>query len=1178
MADVSKAVGEDYRGIAMPDPRWQSSTFVRADSSITEAGARPGVVVASQRSGMVLESSGSMPDITGLIPALVLTANKGGMPGVQDARFTWEANYANPAGYQTRMGWDSPNSISRYEKITKYGSGATHLGGCLRLRNNAVLLTYTDTNGSTIRACVQRKSFDAAGHAASGAVSWAWDAGQSVVSSLTTKDIAVVPATTCALQLPEGRVQMYWIAKSIAVSAFQYYQLWMSVSDDNGATWSAPQKASLRETIRSDGSPGATAEGFEITRARVAYSGGQVLLILAGTAHNTNSDCVNTIWQYASADLGNSFTRVNIENPAVGGTASQEGGYVVGDLPAAGEGFGGGAAPDIAVGTDGAFVVSYIAVGRPGATAAFSGKPATKRLGTAFTAWTTAASIYLTDSAFPTYTGSLQSNIWTGTNSHVACDETGVLSLCWQTDSRAGTLIGESAQALSFDDALTWLPQHATYTDTNPSDAGKSWPWWESGDVGSYPTDQCSTFQCGRLLVFALGATGDEQEGVTVLRTASIMEIDLGGYTTATRPFKYPEEADSNMVISEVNWLPIDRIRDVTGWTFAGLGTETLTTLDYTTLTTAGGQTINLSNTTMGAVTSGQHRTWAMFENLVTSGTTRFEVRVGDGANVLELAFEFSTTQFQVYDIGAAAAIYGPSAATNPGGWNQVLLCLDYSTRTVSVWSRLSTADYEVRQWKRLLTSAAVTAVASANTNRIMVNQTASSGSRWKEIHFGAGASGFPIDTDATWPRDNLYGRAFSPYPVHVYSGEGVKVRAVDGPTWDGDVFTITQRHEYGIENVFADVSPSPRKTWRSTDLTAQSIVCQLDFSGDPTPLLGRVLVVGAFGCNFDDLTIQYRTTSGGGAWTALGVLSMRSGQTALRWIRDGKMVRPDTAASANHAIDYFTFNTLEGSHVAIKDQGGNLVSRKVNANSEGIWANTAAAVRTRIYSDDILTTDQASGTDGEIWSKDGVLILRDCPDICELRFLIAAAPHADYIVEGYYEIGSLFVGHLAYFGMQYARGRAFTMSPNAAVTTGRGGARRSQVYGPARRSVEFNWANENEHDASSLVGLTGGAQPAPDYILTATGSTEPAATPADTGYKMQGLVEALRGAATPCIYLPRVPMVSAESGDTTLVNRNTFMLGRIVTEPRVETVLGSEWSNGGELARIATVTFEEEV
>jgi len=76
----------------------------------------------------------------------------------------------------------------------------------------------------------------------------------------------------------------------------------------------------------------------------------------------------------------------------------------------------------------------------------------------------------------------------------------------------------------------------------------------------------------------------------------------------------------------------------------------------------------------------------------------------------------------------------------------------------------------------------------------------------------------------------------------------------------------------------------------------------------------------------------------------------------------------------------------------------------------------------------------------------------------------------------------------------------------------------------------------------------------------------------------MQGLVEALRGAATPCIYLPRVPMASAESGDTTLVNRNTFMLGRIVTAPRVETVVGSEWSNGGELARIATVTFEEEV
>ena len=54
--------------------------------------------------------------------------------------------------------------------------------------------------------------------------------------------------------------------------------------------------------------------------------------------------------------------------------------------------------------------------------------------------------------------------------------------------------------------------------------------------------------------------------------------------------------------------------------------------------------------------------------------------------------------------------------------------------------------------------------------------------------------------------------------------------------------------------------------------------------------------------------------------------------------------------------------------------------------------------------------------------------------------------------------------------------------------------------------------------------------------------------------------------------------MVSAENVDTTQVNRNLFMLGRIVSAPRIETILGSEWATAGELARVATVAFEEEV
>jgi len=404
---------------------------------------------------------------------------------------------------------------------------------------------------------------------------------------------------------------------------------------------------------------------------------------------------------------------------------------------------------------------------------------------------------------------------------------------------------------------------------------------------------------------------------------------------------------------------------------------------------------------------------------------------------------------------------------------------------------------------------------------------------------------------------------------VSVYSGDGVRVRAVDGPAWDGDSWTITQRHEYGIENVFPNVSPSPRRTWRSDDTTAQNIVVQLDNTTDPGSLLSRVLFIAAFNCNFRTMTVAYRDTTGAGAWTTLGTLALNQGQTGLRWTRDGHTIKPTTGAVVTSTDDYFTYNILEDSHVLIQTAAAADVVRRIKANTEGAWSNEAT-VRARLYCADIAATDAASGTVGEIWSKDGALIIRDCPDLCELRFTIPGGITAT----GYFEIGSLLVGHVAYFGRQYARGRAQRTAPNTALVTGRGGARRAQNYGPSRRSVEFGWANENEIDASQL----GGVNALPDYILPATGSAYPVATHADTAYKMAGLIEALQGSATTAVYFARVPMVAAESTDTMMVNRNLFMQGRLVSDVRIEAIVGDEWDTSGELLRVATVTFEEDV
>ena len=1156
MANVSIPEGEDYRGIAIPDPRWKASAFVRADSTITEANPRPGIPVPSRASGMVLEASGTMPVIAGLIPSLVLTANQGGVPGSHEARFSFAPNYSLGAGYETAIGWDAPTALSRNEVVNS-GANDFSMEGCVRLRSNTVLLGAYEATLN--RFVISRKTFDTAIYATNGTVRWEW-----ATAALDTGDDtyqALIPGTLCFLQLPEGRVHAYYMVKDTTITGVETFgQVIQMRSDDDGVTWTRSSKGALRPQINMSSSflAGNDHVGFDITRMRCAYSNGEVLLLIGGISHLalTYTYC-NALWQFASSDLGQTFEQIDL--------GVQAGAYVAGagtDLAAANI--------DVVALKQGGFCVSFNRV----RNAAGVGQVQVQLLGNAYTPWTSVTPVGVYTGAVVGY---LSNQRLLGTNTALAVDEDGALALSWQED-----LFGYSRVALSKDGGTTW--DFPIYSLAAVPSATIPHPWWYSGDPQFYPFGYCSTFQCGRLMLFApfMVWDGGGQHDASVLSAKNYFELDLGGYTTATRAFTSSEETDQRQLVWAEGWVAGQRLRDTTGWAWgASTGTETLNVLGWSDLVTGAGQVISLvNNTSLIAVLSTEYRVMLQAEWAVTAGTGGLTININNAGNDIVLEILQSATTLTISDMAAGPSALYTGASPALAGFVQVLVSIDYFAQRVMVWARAAHSDTEARPWKKVVDYAALSVGALVAAPSLVIDIPQNSNVKWRGVNYGSGQHGRPMFRGATaaaagW-LDTIYGRAFSPYPIHVYSGAGVRVAAVDGPAWDGDSWTITQRHEYGVENVFADVAPSPRKTWRSVGTAQEEIVVQLDYTADPTPLLGRVLVVGAFGCNFDSLTIQYRTTAGGGAWNALGVLSLNQAQTSLKWIRDGKIVRPDTAAGAFHAGDYYTYNILEGSHLLIND-GAAAASRKIKTNSEGVWTDTAAAVRSRVYCEDILTTDATSGTAGEIWSKDGIIIIRDCPDICELKFLISPSA-AGRIVEGYYEIGSLFVGHLAYFGQQYARGRAMTTTTNTAMTTGRSGARRAQVLGPARRAVEFGWASENETDASALVGLTGGAAPTPDYILPASNSTEPTATPADTPYKMAGLVEAMRGAATPCIYLARAPMVATEAGDTVLVNRNLFMLGRLVSDPRIETVLGNEWSTAGEIMRLATVTFEEEV
>lgn len=1145
--NISKAAGKDYRGIAIPDPRFRAANIARADSTLTEANPRPGVPVASQNTALVLETSGGMgpiANLVGVLPALVLTTNRGGMPGLQDGRFTFAPNYSIPASHESAIGWDAPVAIARQEIVyDSAGSGTTC--GCIRLQNNDILLGVQEAG--LVR--VSRKTFNAAGYATSGTVAWTWG-GSTTISFATTYRVPI-EGTLCFIQLPEGRVHAYYMVSDITVTGREFGQLVMSWSDDNGATWNDADKYLLDVQIgmAAYGSP-IGVSGYDIDRVRVAYSGGEVLLLIAAISHDVSGavEIINVLFQYASSDLGTRFQQIDLG----GSGANLDGQYAVPvlgsvELPAF---------LDVVAALDGAFVVSFSNCATV-ASGLGVGLTRAKRLGTAFTKWTDVTSVAVAAGlAGVPGAGSIVGYELTGVSTSIAIDETGLLTIL----SERGYLLGEVYAALSYDAGATWQQARGDAAQDTPYI-----PVWESGDVLFYPSGFSSTFQCGRLLVFTLFHLTTGGQNGSLDRTMH-WELQYGGNTTSTRSFKASDELDIEQVTWEIDWVAAQRMTDTTGWAFAGTGTEVLGS-GNSALTTAGGQTITLTNNNVIATGVNGHRVLGMCEFRVTVGLSRQEVLINNGATDIQVYFEQSPTNCLVRDIAAGTTLYN-AASPSAAGYNQFLYSFDVATSRLMVWLRASDGDSEARVWRKILDYVTVATGAIAAASRMRVDQPASSTSYWRSAEWTAGQYVRPMFRGAASGSvgflDTIAGRAYSSHPVHIYSGDGVRIRAVDGPSWDGDIFTITQRRDYGIENVFAEVSPSPRRTWRSVGLNQQDLVVTLDNTADPGPLLGSTLCIGAFNCNFQALQVSYRTAAGG-AWTALGTLFFNAGQTGLRWIRDGHMIRPNTAGGATSAADYFTYNILEDSHIQITAAAAAVV-RAITRNSEGAWVDTAAELRPTIYAAGSLSTDDTSGTAGEIWSKDGVILIHDMPDAYQLKFTIPVGITA----EGYFEIGTLFAGHVAYFGRQYARGRNLQWDPNYNLTTGRGGSRRAQALGPSRRSVEFSWSNEGETDTTQIAATTVDV----DYITS--GGTNPVASPADTSYKMAGLVEHLQGATTPCIYLSKIPVVASESTDTTMVNRNLFLFGRIVSAPRIETVLGDEWAT--ELVRIATVTFEEEV
>jgi len=883
------------------------------------------------------------------------------------------------------------------------------------------------------------------------------------------------------------------------------------VSDDDGASWSLQAPTTIRSSF--------TTADYAPRRLRAAYSRGQVMMVLA-----VRSALATTIpdlmVQYASADGGVTFSEVDrtdgdSDNVHTGG------------------------AHEVLGLTSGSFALLYCGSSYTewGAYSAVL----SKRLASAWARMTRTTPTTVSELIRPSLALSVGNQLSDSTELAACVDESGA---CYAVTQDFLTP-GETLMARSIDGA-TWT-RVTDYVNAAFTHATSGFEWVYGSLTSWNGSLQLVSAWDSSAWPYQLGTT------------------QLGGYSTATVPYwPVSDAAPDRMLPCTLLWVPF-WLPATAGWTrtVVGAPTDVLATNGTLTLTTALGEGISYTDNGTAWPAGADFTVAAVGEWIATSGRSELRVLGADGSASHGIRVRYSSTTVDVIDHygGGTLGTFTVTAGTKIHV--RATITVSGSPAATVYVGTSAGALSPVKPAVRVVNGAALTSGgAAASSTTVVWNQATQGVSSWSMVAWGTRRD--TSNPHAVTIPDTMPGRPFSPQPQLL--DYGMSIRAVAGPAKVGDGWDVSNRYDYAISNVLAAVAPSPRQTWRSTDTTAQTLVWELDTTAaNVSPLRGPLGALYLGNVNFRTAILAGRNSAG--IWTNIGVIDTSASSSGLRWVRAGTIVEPDTSA-ATSAGYYWPYASLQGARFAFDTSIGPV--RPIGASTEGNWTN-AAAKRVRLLTTGSMAGVGSSGTAGAILHRSALLVWNTDADYSAYRLIIQAQP----TYEGYFEIGTMVLGHVAAFGRRYSWGRQLTTEANTALTTGRSGVRRSQVLGPTRRSVEFGWTDGTD--------LTQVRQQGPsDYVLaTSSGGTEAVATPWDTPLAMAGLVAELRGADTPVVYLPWVERQA--SGTTyTAAHPDLMLFGRVVSDVSVEVVQGEEWvasgAANGEVVRTSSVRIEEEV
>lgn len=1026
---------DDYDNLSVivyQDPRITADSFWSDESSYTQGGPQPGVPVPLTDTDLVLVASGDQSAAKDLRTTIIRPGN----PGV--AGFGWRN-----AGEDLWRGCNVPNVITGWRSVVvTIGASDPY----------AIDEMHALAHSSGKVMCAYRRKTSSGPDAYAVYVSIRTTAGVWSAVEVTTTD-ADSSFWPCLLELPSGKVLLFrWIKSS------GMWNVRTHISTDEGATWAVASRYALRTEV----SAAAGATGFAAKRLRAAYlpDTGQILLMAGVQSNDGAVTGRDTYVQYASDDLGGTFTQVE-----AWGTGTIYGGF-----------------HDLIVKGGRVYMLHLSYTGGNRA-------PAMKVVSNAYESLKSATQTYIDTMTDGYFVQSGSANEITDGDLAACLAEDGSFLVFGRLINTGSGYLNYGAVLRSTDDGETWDPMGR---DATVSNAGL---WWRpTVSTHSHPTRLTACEAHGRVYLFhGFDSSGSAED-------YSLCVAALGGYSTVTMPSHQNTLVQEEQVSWTGNWLPFSLPSDE-AWAASGAGTATLSDCQLKIETAAAAKSYSL--TPAGTAAEG---VIARFQAKMETGgstafnTCAFQVLLDDGVNQWEVSIRLTTTGFAVYDEAGAASLATP--LVDMTGWVHILVAMDDGT--VSVW--YAEGALEAGEYVEVLSAEALGSIAStAAANRIRWGNVASGTvtSYWREVHYVSDEwTGNHLAGGQSNP-DGLMWRTLTSSPQWV--DDGVRLAAVDGPAFKDDKHQVATRYEYPIENILPSVAPSPRRGWRSVSTTQQDIALRLHSLSDDSHMINDVIGVVLKGCNFMQATLRGHN---GTAWADLATISMRDGLSALPFVRDGNTITVDTA-TAKTAGRYIRFGELVGCTVDL----GSSVYRKVSWNSEGWWTN-ATMKRPTLVLEDVVGGDPTSGN-CSIWSRDCAFLIHNVAAKYKgfmLRILATPAPP-----DGYFEIGSLMIGPAVVFGWRTSWGKSQEVESNVELTTADDGTRQSRKRGPARRRMEFAWTDGV--DVSEVERKTDDY-----LLGTSTANALPIASRADVPYLLEGFFATLSGSHTPVCFVPRLP------------------------------------------------------